>query len=98
MIDYDEFVNFVKTSFFETNQDFNDGKIDDWEQVWFNKLEDKLDTDSEKVIASIFYSDETITDVVQCILNDLSQETVLQSVCFDADSETTVVVCMVTKY
>lgn len=97
-MEYKDFVHFVEESYFKRQKDFENGEIDDWEQVWFNQLDDKLNTDTEKNIAHIFYADDdSIGDVAQGILDDLSQETLLRAVCFDPDGDTTVVVCMVSK-
>lgn len=97
-MEYKDFVEFVENSYYETQEKFNNHEIDDWEQVWFNQLDEKLNTDTEKNIAHIFYADDdSIGDVAQGILDDLSQETLLRAVCFDPDGDTTVVVCIVKK-
>lgn len=98
MIERKKFIEIVSDIYNKTEEEFEQDIIEDWEQVFFDRLEKKLETDTEKVIAHIFYADDdSIDDVAQGILDDLTQETLLQSVCFDADSETTVVVCMVAK-
>jgi len=98
MIERKKFIEIVSDIYNKTEEEFEQDIIEDWEQVFFDRLDKKLETDTEKVIAHIFYADDDgMNDVAQGILDDLTQETLLQSVCFDADSETTVVVCMVAK-
>lgn len=98
MIERKEFIKIVSDIYNDLEQKFDNGVIDDWEQVFFDTLDKKLETDTEKVIAHIFYADDdSMDDIAQGILDDLTHETLLQSVCFDPDSEKTVVVCMVKK-
>ena len=97
-MNYKDFVCFVKESYYKVMEDFENGKIEDPEQVWFDMLDDRLNTDTEKNIAHIFYArEDSISDVASGILGDLSQETLLRAVCFEPDGDKTVVVCMVAK-
>ena len=74
------------------------GKIDEPEQAFFDLLDEKLNTDTEKNIAHIFYGDDdSLDDVAQGILDDLEHETLLQSVSFNPDGDTTVCVMIVKK-
>lgn len=98
MIEKTELAKIVQDAYFETRDDFENNKIDDWEQVFFDKLDDRLETDTEKVITHLFYADDdSIADVVDGILYDLSQETLLQSFYFEPDGDTVVMVCIVKK-
>lgn len=98
MIEKTELAKIVQDAYFETQGDFENHKIDDWEQVFFDKLDDQLETDTEKVITHLFYADDdSIADVVSGILDDLSQETLLQSFYFEPDGDTVVMVCIVKK-
>lgn len=98
MIEKTELAKIVQDTYFETQSDFENHKIDDWEQVFFNKLDDQLETDTEKVITHLFYTDDdSIADVVGYILYDLSQETLLQSFYFEPYDDVVVMVCIVKK-
>lgn len=98
MIEKTKLAKIVQDTYFETHDDFENHKIDDWEQVFFDRLDDQLETDTEKVITHLFYADDdSITDVVDGILCDLSQETLLQSFYFEPYDDIVVMVCIVKK-
>ena len=98
MIEKKQLAKTVNDTYHETQEDFNNGLIEDWEQVFFNRLDNQLETDTEKVITHLFYADDdTISEVVEYILDDLSQETLLQSFSFEPYDGMVVMVCIVTK-
>lgn len=101
MITYKDFVDFVSDTYNKIEEDFENNIIgvEDWEQMFFDALDEKLETDTEKVIAHIYYhDDDTIDETAQGILNALLEKKLLQATCFyDAFQDATVVVCMVEK-
>lgn len=98
MIEKKQLAKIVKDTYYETQEDLNNHLIEDWEQVFFNRLDDQLTTDTEKVITNLFYTyDDTISEVVEHILYDLSQETLLQSFSFEPYDDIVVMVCIVAK-
>lgn len=98
MKDKTELKKIVESTYYETQEDFGKGTIEDWEQVFFNKLDEQLETATEKVITHLFYAyDDTIAEVVENILYDLSNETLLQSYSFEPYDELVVMVCIVAK-
>lgn len=98
MIEKKRLAKIVNDTYYETQEDFNNDLIEDWEQVFFNRLDDQLETDTEKVIAHLFYADDdTMAEVVENILWDLSQETLLQSFSFEPYDNMVVMVCIVAK-
>lgn len=98
MKDKTELKKIVENTYYETQEEFENGAIEDWEQVFFNKLDEQLETATEKVIAHLFYADDdTMAEVVENILFDLSQETLLQSFSFEPYDDMVVMVCIVAK-
>ena len=98
MIEKKQLAKIVNDTYYETQEDFNNDLIEDWEQVFFNRLDDQLETDTEKVITHLFYADDdTMAEVVENILCDLSQETLLQSFSFEPYDDVVVMVCIVAK-
>ena len=98
MIEKKQLAKIVNDTYYETQEDFNNDLIEDWEQVFFDRLDDQLETDTEKVITHLFYTDDdTISEVVEHILGDLSQETLLQSFSFEPYDDVVVMVCIVAK-
>jgi hypothetical protein len=98
MIEKKQLAKIVNDTYYETQKDFDNDLIEDWEQVFFNRLDDQLETDTEKVITHLFYAyDDTIAEVVENILFDLSQETLLQSFSFEPYDDMVIMVCIVAK-
>lgn len=98
MLDPKELSGFCIDTYDKVMEDFENGKIEEPEQAFFDLLDEKLNTETEKNIAHIFYAgDDSIDDVAQGILDDLEHETLLQSVSFDPDGDTTVCVMIVAK-
>ena len=98
MVNKKDLVDIVSYIYNKAEEDYENGLIEDWEQVFFNNLDKVLETNTEKVISHIFYADDdSMEDVAQGILTDLENETLLQSVCFDPNGDTTVVVMIVKK-
>lgn len=98
MKDKTELKKIVESTYYETQEDFEKGTIEDWEQVFFNKLDEQLETATEKVITHLFYADDdTMAEVVKNILYDLSNETLLQSYSFEPYDDLVVMVCIVSK-
>lgn len=91
-----EFVEFAHKKYFEIKEKYGD---DDWEQIYFDALADKYDTDSQQVISHLYYWDnDTIGEVAQGILEAIENKKLLEFDCFDDDyNSTTVVVGIVEK-
>lgn len=74
MITYKDFVDIVSDTYNKIEENFENNIIgvEDWEQMFFDALDEKLETDTEKVIAHIYYhDDDTIDETAQGILNAL---------------------------
>lgn len=74
-------------------------QTDDWEQEYFDMMSVRYDTkDTECLIHLYYHDDDSIGEVAQGIIEDLTGKTVLLSTSFDDDdNDTTVVACIVKK-
>ena len=91
-----EFVEFAHNKYFEIKEKYGD---DDWEQIYFDTLDDKFGTDKHEVVAHMYYWDnDTIGEVAQGILEAVENKKLLEFDCFDDEwNSTTVVVGIVEK-
>lgn len=70
---------------------------DDWEQAWFDELE-KLDTETARVDAHLFYTDDDTKDeIVAGIIDDIKGQTILQATQFFDESLDTLAVVYIIK-
>ena len=101
MMEYKDFVGFVSDTYNKIEEDFENDVVgvDDWEQMFFDALSDKFDTDTEKVVAHIYYhDDDSIDETAQGVLDMLMGKKLLQATCFyDSFQDATVVVGIVEK-
>lgn len=69
---------------------------EDWEQAFFDEMDDKCNSATEHVSIHLFYwDDDTKTEIVESLLNELQNETmVAHTVVEDADNSTTVAVML----
>lgn len=97
-MEYKDFVEFVQNAYYQAKQDFADEKIEDWEQVFFDKLDDRFDTDTEDLLAHLYYDDdEDNCETAAQVLEDLMGRKLLRAFVFNDDLGTTVVVAITTK-
>lgn len=93
-----QFVSLVRDLYYQTYDEFDKGLIEDWEQVYFDRLEKALETPTEKVFVDLFYyGDDSLGDVADRLLHTLSQETLLDSTYFEPYDDCLVVVCIVKR-
>lgn len=92
---YINFVDFVEETYFN----LRDSGKDDWEQEFFNAIDDKYTTDEQEPMAHIFYhDDDQYGEVAQGILDDLMGRTLYRAVCFDDESQdSTIYVAIISK-
>lgn len=77
------------------------GKTPDWEQDYFNKMEEEFNTKTCQTLCHIFYwDDDTIGDTAEGVLEDLEGEKLIKFTCFDDDVYqcATIVVAIVEKH
>lgn len=96
-MEYKDFIKTVKDIYYEKQQMFDDHLIEDWEQEFFNALDDKFNNDKEEVFACIYYGDDdSITDVADGILNCLQDRRLLRSYIWE-EYDTCVIVVGITS-
>lgn len=92
--DYSKFVDFVEETYFA----LRDSGTDDWEQAFFNAVDDEFTTDKQEPIAHIFYhDDDQYGEVAQGILDDLMGRTLYRAVCFDDESQDSTIYVAITS-
>lgn len=73
-------------------------QTDDWEQEYFDIMEAKYNTDKARCIIHLYYHDtDSIGDVAQFIIEDLTGKTLIMATSFDDYDSDTTVVAMITK-
>ena len=89
----------IKDIYYRTAEEFSQGLIgDDWEQEFFDKIEIMFNTDKQKALVDLFYSDDdNIITVTDRLLSTLQQKTLLESYYFETFSNDLVVVSIVKK-
>lgn len=70
--------------------------LEDWEQAFFDEMDDKCNTATEHVSIHLFYwDDDTKTEIIESLLNELQNEKmVAHTVLEDSDNSTTVAVML----
>lgn len=97
-MEYKDFVKTVKDIYYEKQQMFDDHLIEDWEQEFFNALDDKLDNDKEEVFAHIYYGDDdSLSDVADGILNSLQDRRLLRAYVWEEYDTCVIVVGIASK-
>ena len=95
---YRELVNFCVKTFEDIHSKFENNEIEDWEQVYFDTLEQELGNENEIVYVHLFYpGEDSITDVADGVLNGVLGKKVLQAVVFEPYSDITVCVIITSK-
>lgn len=95
---YRELVNFCVKTFEDIHSKFENNEIEDWEQVYFDTLEQELGNENEIVYVHLFYpGEDSITDVADGVLNGVLGKKVLQAVVFEPYSDITVCVIITKK-
>ena len=94
--DYKQFYEDACELYFKYRDEHPD---EHWEQMYFDAMEDKYDTDTEQCLIHLFYwDDDTIGGVAQGVLEDLLGKHLLRATCFDDEyRETTIVATIVKK-
>lgn len=72
---------------------------EDWEQDYFNALDDELETENIQVSAKMFYDDDdTIEEIVEDITSKVKGQKVIDAASFyDEENVTSVVVLLLEK-
>lgn len=95
MIDFKRFYKDATDLYWKYRDDLPD---EDWEQRYFDAMEDRYTTPDYDCRICLFYADEDgIGDVAQGLLDDLSGKTLIQAACFDDEYRDTTIVVMLTK-
>lgn len=73
-------------------------QTDDWEQEYFNAMEAKYTTAEGQCIIHLYYhDDDTIPEVAQYMIEDLTGKTLIMATSFDDYDSDTTVVAMIAK-
>ena len=76
-MNYKDFVCFVKESYYKVMEDFENGKIEDPEQVWFDMLDDSIsdvasgilgDLSQETLLRAVCFEPDGDKTVVVCMV------------------------------
>lgn len=95
---YRDLVVFCEKTFETINEQFENHEIDDWEQVYFDAIEKKLNTDDQEALVHLFYADDdSNTDVAEHLLDDILGRRLIQAYVFEPNSDMTVAVMVVSK-
>lgn len=95
MINFEQFYTDATDLYWKYRDDCPE---DDWEQKYFDAMEDRYTTPDYDCNIHLFYADdEGIGEVAQGLLDDLLGKTLVHATCFNDEYRDTTIAVMLTK-